>query len=371
MEDEGLERILESEVAALEALKKCKMNSNTIKAQEKRIEYVKSFNPTQAPLIEFDLTFMLADTPITPDKVAWKLKLLKRKTLIERQYVEAAARLDMAYTGLDEKSGVRDEDRMRVESSLLEAKQRHAILSKALQKWSSLPQVTISEEEADEPSQDSVGKFWGKIEMEIEHMDDYLLRAVTDKESQIYSGGKFSIKCEGDAELELQYLDKRTKNLQAIAFLPLAPMNHLKSFTGELEMEPNSTLSIKLKFKPRPASRIERHPAIIRKTINGHQLETAKTFTLKKCYGCGDFCFSRCEGVSCTGCRVFSHRKCTPLLPSRCLAPSDTPTHQRTTSESDILTVDYRKHADNGVPADVVRPLRHADSLWGQVRGQV
>jgi hypothetical protein len=307
---------LEIEERTFKALCKNSIQPNVLQSQQKRIDYLKKQiskgkdQKNRAVDEPEKIEYILDNSELSTEKIDWKIKILEKKAFIELQYVEAAARLDMAYGDLKQEEVI---------SSLMEAKERYSVLEKALQKWKSLKPEKESDEQPylneSSDSHNDERSVYGKIDISYECKEsDYIIRFLSDHENAIHVGrqrGKFSFKGDGIMELEIHFLHPKTKIIQAMGFFPL---NLFLSSTKEflkLEMEPEGIINIQVKIKVKPKDWIERKPAIIRKAIKGHQMEETHVLQLRKCTVCNELCFSRREGSSCRECRIFSHKKCT------------------------------------------------------------
>ena len=344
----AIKKQLGIEERALFALCKNSIQPTVLRSQQQRIDYLKGLiaNPVMEEQVSNErekLEYILEESQLTTEKIDWKIKVLERRAFIEMQYVEAAAKLDMAYGELEQDDVV---------SSLMEAQQRYSVLQTALQKWKSLrpgwespPQkhlVDITE------SGNDTRCIYGKIEVSyVCKEDNYIVRFLSDHENAIHVGrhsGKFSFKADGFTELEAHFLNCKSKAIRAVGYFPLwLFLTPSKEFL-KLEMEPEGLLSLQVKIKVKPKDRIERRPAILRKALNGHQLEEKQVHHLRKCSVCNEFCFFRKEGVSCRECRIFSHKNC--VITTRCNLTS---MHQRSSSTDHKLQVYYEKrHTPQG-----------------------
>jgi hypothetical protein len=344
----AIKKQIEIEERALTALSQNSIQPTVLRSQQQRIDYLKGIitNPAGeelSPDEQEKLEFILVDSQLTTEKIDWKIKVLERKAFIEMQYVEAAAKMDMAYGELKQ-----DE----VVSSLIEAQQRYSVLQTSLQKWRSLrPGLASSPQKHLADFNDPVNDnrcIYGKIEVNyLCKENDCIIRFLSDHENVIHVGkqsGKFSFKADGIMELEVHFLNSRSKAVQAMGFFPLGLFLIPSKEFLKLEMEAEGSISLQVKIKLKPKDRIERRPAILRKALNGHLLEEKQVHHLRKCSVCNEFCFFRKEGVSCRECRIFSHKRCT--ITTRCNLSS---MHQRTSSFDSKKQVLYEKrHTSHG-----------------------
>jgi hypothetical protein len=273
------------------------------------------------------------------------------RTWRELQYVEAAARLDLAYDSLNNLDAA-SVPRHGIQSFREQTQQRLLLLEQTLHKWQPLQRLLHGSHRPKPASEDagwrppSLPATWCKFDVQL--MVDgvvngsYVLRLLLDQEQIVFVAAiarqsdsdirrrlQASFKAQGHRELEVQLLESASKHLMALSFLPL---NELTEFEpSEIIFEPLNVVKMQLRVeraKRLPSDGPKRRPAILRrrqrkdeqkKTPERGEYATAsqhafrdmdRTVGLRKCAACDDLLFPWHAGVQCLDCRYVCHRRC-------------------------------------------------------------